>query len=449
MQTSSNLNLPFLMPAQAQKHVTHNEALQMLDALVQLGVASRQLSTPPESPLAGERHIVAEGASGVWAGVPAGHVAAFQDGAWQVFAPQTGWIAWIADEGVAHVFDGEGWSPFTGTSINPAPMVGVNTDADETNRLAVKSDAVLLSHDDVTPGNGGVQLKLNKAAPGDTASVLYQTGWSGRAEFGTAGDDDFHIKVSANGSDWHEALVIDRASGAVALPNTPPAANSFNLLKDAGRFAGSPEPQSAVVSGFEAPAYINPVNGADISAGPKYIYNNSDYGGSAGTLDPDIDALISKLKNAGSRRFGVEFFALQITAGSGTSTARTIDGITHYLPFTTPQVPLPPELSFNVHVLVKSGSVGCAIPSSPNALYLDGVRFTAPQRILPEDGWKQVTRRMNWSPASFLGYDNIAHQIFTTPGTVFWLAAFTATPGLLPMAPERYYGVIPSLEAWR
>ncbi|WP_429911163.1 DUF2793 domain-containing protein [Glycocaulis sp.] len=449
MNATSNLNLPFIMPAQAQKHVTHNEALQMLNALVQLGVASRQLSTPPENPQAGERHIVAEEASGVWAGVPAGHVAAFQDGAWQVFAPQTGWIAWIADEGVARVFDGEGWSPFTGTAINPAPLVGVNTDADETNRLAVKSDAVLLSHDDVTPGNGGVQLKLNKAAPGDTASVLYQTGWSGRAEFGTAGDDDFHIKVSANGSDWHEALVINRASGAVALPSTPPVANSFNLLKDAGRFAGSPEPQSAVVSGFTAPTYFNPVNGADISAGPKYIYNNNDYGGSAGTLDPDIDALISKLKNASSRRYGVEFFALQITAGSGTGTARTIDGVTHYLPFATPQLPLPPELTFNVHVLVKSGSVGCAIPSAPNALYIDGVRHTDPQRILPEDGWKQVTRQMNWNPASFVGYDNICHQIFATPGTVFWLAALTVTPGHLPIAPERYYGVIPSLQAWR
>ena len=32
--TSSNLKLPFILPSQAQKHVTHNEALQILDALV-------------------------------------------------------------------------------------------------------------------------------------------------------------------------------------------------------------------------------------------------------------------------------------------------------------------------------------------------------------------------------------------------------------------------------
>ena len=31
--TSSNLELPFILPSQAQKHVIHNEALQILDVL--------------------------------------------------------------------------------------------------------------------------------------------------------------------------------------------------------------------------------------------------------------------------------------------------------------------------------------------------------------------------------------------------------------------------------
>ena len=35
-ETTPNLNLPFIMPAQAQKHVTHNEAIELLDAIVQL-----------------------------------------------------------------------------------------------------------------------------------------------------------------------------------------------------------------------------------------------------------------------------------------------------------------------------------------------------------------------------------------------------------------------------
>ncbi|AZU04373.1 hypothetical protein X907_1846 [Glycocaulis alkaliphilus] len=449
MNATSNLNLPFIMPAQAQKHVTHNDALLMLDALVQLSVASRQLSAPPEEPEAGERHIVADAASGPWTGVPEGHLAAFQDGAWRFFAPQTGWTAWIADEGGALVFDGEAWSAFAGAGLNPAAMAGVNTEADETNRLAVKSDAVLFSHDDVTPGNGGIQLKLNKAAPGGTASLLYQTGWSGRAEFGTTGDDDFHIKVSANGADWRDALVIDAASGAVSCPHTPPVANSFNLLKDAGRFGGSPEPQSALVSSFEAPAYLQPVNGAVFVGGPKYIYNNSTYGGPGGALDPDIDALVTRLKDPAFRRYGVEFFVLQVTAGSGTSTVRTVNGTTHYLPLQTPQLPQPPELTINMHVLVKSGSLACTDVSSANRLFLDGVPQATTQRLTPDDGWRQVTRQLVSNPRQHPGYDNIAMRVFATPGTVVWIAALTVTPGLLPMAPERYYGIIPGLEAWR
>jgi hypothetical protein len=34
--TSHALSLPLIQPSQAQKHVTHNEALRILDAVVQL-----------------------------------------------------------------------------------------------------------------------------------------------------------------------------------------------------------------------------------------------------------------------------------------------------------------------------------------------------------------------------------------------------------------------------
>jgi hypothetical protein len=91
--------------------------------------------------------------------------------------------------------------------------VGINATADTTNRLAIAAAASLFNH----AGNGH-QQKINKAAAGDTASVLYQTGFSGRAEMGTAGDDDFHFKVSPDGSAWTEAMVIDKDTGKVDLP---------------------------------------------------------------------------------------------------------------------------------------------------------------------------------------------------------------------------------------
>jgi hypothetical protein len=87
--------------------------------------------------------------------------------------------------------------------------LGVGTDADAANRLAVAAPASLFTHD-----GAGHQLKINKATPADTASLLFQTGWSGRAEIGTTGSDALAVKVSADGAAWATALTV-AASGQV------------------------------------------------------------------------------------------------------------------------------------------------------------------------------------------------------------------------------------------
>ena len=214
MDTTPNLDLPYIMGAQAQKHVTHNEAIRKLDALVQLTILDRDLTTPPAAPADGDRYIVAAGASGAWAGQD-GEVAAFQDGAWAFYPPAEGWLAWLADETALIAWDGSAWVAVGSASINPAPLVGVNTTADTTNRLAAKSDAVLFSHDDVTPGTGDQRTILNKAAAEKTASFLFQSNWSGRAEVGLTGNDDFSFKVSPDDGTWHEALVLKRDGSAI------------------------------------------------------------------------------------------------------------------------------------------------------------------------------------------------------------------------------------------
>ena len=220
MDETPNLALPYLIAAQAQKHVTHNEALRALDAIVQLSVLDRNLSVPPGSPGDGDRYIAGPSASGEWAGHD-GEVAAFQDNAWIFYAPEVGWLCWVADEDKLVGWDGSAWGEVAGdtSEIQNANHVGVYASADDTNRLTVKSDAVLFSHDDVTPGNGGIQHKLNKAADVNTASFLFQTGWSGRAEFGTTGDDDWHVKTSPDGSNWSEAIIADKDTGTTRFPS--------------------------------------------------------------------------------------------------------------------------------------------------------------------------------------------------------------------------------------
>ncbi|HEX9881947.1 MAG TPA: DUF2793 domain-containing protein, partial [Hyphomicrobium sp.] len=68
MDDTPNLKLPYILPAQAQKHVTHNEAIRALDAIVQIGVVDRNLTVPPVSPAEGGRYIVALAATAAWSG---------------------------------------------------------------------------------------------------------------------------------------------------------------------------------------------------------------------------------------------------------------------------------------------------------------------------------------------------------------------------------------------
>lgn len=212
METSPNLNLPFIMPSQAQKHVTHNEAVAMLDALVQLSVVSRSSAEPPALPAAGMRWIVPTGATGAWAG-QAGKIALFQDGGWTFIAPRPGTVAWVQDAAHLRVWDGADWIDALGGGALQAGSLGVNAPAAAPNLLTVAAPGSLFTHD-----GAGHRLSINKAAAADTASLILQSGFEGRAEIGLAGSDDLSVKVSPDGAAWHEAMRIDRASGRTRFP---------------------------------------------------------------------------------------------------------------------------------------------------------------------------------------------------------------------------------------
>lgn len=346
MADTPNLVLPYLAANQSQKHVTVNEALRRLDALVQVTVQSAVLAAPPGAPTEGQRWIVGASPTGAWTG-HAAHLAAWQDGAWGFYVPLDGWIAFdattdtliwynagtgnwaslftaifsdaaftlqddidptklarfqiagftagatrvftlpdattsLAGLAVAQTFSAKqtlsntnndlGTSTATGTtnlasgatlsgntktvnigtagvsgsttnvtigsgvagalgslninspsvtfgsSVSTIAMAAANVSAlylglgggaaDPTNRLSINAPASLFNH-----AGAGHQVKVNKAAATDTGSFLFQTGFSGRAEFGLTGSDDFQIKVSADGSTWFNALQLERTSG--------------------------------------------------------------------------------------------------------------------------------------------------------------------------------------------------------------------------------------------
>jgi hypothetical protein len=222
MTNTTHLGMPFIEGSQAQKHVTHNEALRILDAAIQIGVLDADQASPPPAPVEGDRHIVASGATGAWAG-QAGAVAAYEDGAWRFLTPKPGWCAWSDADGALLVYDGAAWTDVAsgggGAMPDSVSLLGINDTASDPNLLTVKSNAALFNAIAVADGGtGDMRVQIAKEGSAGTASVVFSDAFSGRAEFGLVGSDAFKLKVSNDGTTFVEALVVDQDTGNASLP---------------------------------------------------------------------------------------------------------------------------------------------------------------------------------------------------------------------------------------
>ncbi|MEJ1158009.1 DUF2793 domain-containing protein [Prosthecomicrobium sp. N25] len=236
MTVTPRLALPLIEAAQAQKHVTHNEALDALDALVQAVVQDRDLAAPPSSPAEGNAWIVAAAPTGAWAG-RAGQIAVWLAGAWTFLPPGTGWRVWVADEARLFVWTGSVWQDLVAaalaatTALQNVALLGIGTTADATNPLAAKINKALFSARRIAEGGtGDLRATIDKEAATRTGSILFQTNFSGRGEIGLVGTDDLSLRVSPDGSTWTEALRCVAATGeAVTRMHRPDTDNARTL----------------------------------------------------------------------------------------------------------------------------------------------------------------------------------------------------------------------------
>jgi len=104
MAETVRLKLPLMSASQAQKHVTHNEAITMLDLLVGvIPVLDRSLTAAPAAS-DGAVYILGGAGTGGWAGYSAGDLALMIDGSWRRVLPSVGMVATIAAEGGLQVY---------------------------------------------------------------------------------------------------------------------------------------------------------------------------------------------------------------------------------------------------------------------------------------------------------------------------------------------------------
>lgn len=117
--TTPRTGLPYLLPSQAQKHVTVNEALKRLDAVVQATVKSRVQTNEPSIAQEGDHYLLPNGRTGPsWSLSEPGSLIGIIDGKWEAITPQRGWRVWVEDESALVVWTGSAWQ--AGDSVKKA-----------------------------------------------------------------------------------------------------------------------------------------------------------------------------------------------------------------------------------------------------------------------------------------------------------------------------------------
>lgn len=228
MFKTPNLKLDYLMPAQAQKHVTVNEGFAALDSIVQLAVLGLGRNDPPAAPADGDRWIVGTVPDADWSG-RAGALATFRTGGWVFATPAPGWRLYdLATNRLLVLTTGLTWEPVesggTGpvTELQEVTRIGLGTTADAATPFAARLNAALW---DALPadegGSGDVLLALNRSTGSGESGLAFQTGYVTGTVAGLSGPDRFRVAVSADGTAFRDGLAIDRASGIVALPQLP------------------------------------------------------------------------------------------------------------------------------------------------------------------------------------------------------------------------------------
>jgi hypothetical protein len=186
-----------------------------------------------------------------------------------------------------------------------------------------------------------------------------------------------------------------------------------NIMSDSGRGTVKANPLSRAVGAFSASrveAFLTSNNGASAwTEVGKFIHDNTTNGGAAGALtSTTIDLLAAMGRSSTAARYGVEFYILERTAGTGTSLSAP-GYPNNYLATTngsTAMFGAGNVCTFTAWMRCVDGNQ-LVVARSP--VWVNGLLQTNIAVITPAMGWVHVRTIIS----STIGYDNAAPQIYT------------------------------------
>lgn len=192
-----------------------------LDACLYLDVINRTTATPPGSPTAGDRYLVAASPTGAWVG-RTGQIAVYRSGSWNFYTPKEGWlITSQADAGKLYKYQSGAFVEVGGSVSGSA---GGDLAGTYPNPTVAQASGAFAWTGDISPA----QITANQ-------NDYNPTGLSGAVVLRLNTDASRDITGLQGGSDGRVITIVNVGSNAIVLKaesTSSSAANRFGFEAD-------------------------------------------------------------------------------------------------------------------------------------------------------------------------------------------------------------------------
>ena len=202
IEYTNNLKLPLMVQNQLSKELTHNEALIIIDNLLQNSAIDNKLNTPPFTPNSNDLYIVAENPLNEWEN-QAKNLAFFDNG-WKFILAKQGFTLWINSEKCLYTFDNGNWrKTFSLTNLEELNNLQINNLLE--NDLIIYDGTNFINSKNININELNLQNKAKISIDTENNLKLETSSnngelWNKSFEINPNGDINFNNSIKINGN---------------------------------------------------------------------------------------------------------------------------------------------------------------------------------------------------------------------------------------------------------